>query len=220
MNDSSSSKYFHSKFLTNKNKSLPNIFYEKRGDITKKCAPAYSFGIARDDCITPFAKIQEKISPSVGSYNLRKLSGGMGGSSIKYSINKENISKNFNYLIKRSPGPGHYNINNNDTKNNGHIFLSNFANSPICNFGKYREIRGKDIIGHSDYFIRPDPTTYNVNSEISMFKKNGRYPLSTFKSNGGKSIDKCNYFSVNGYHRPTPGPGSYNHYSSFLGHKF
>lgn len=204
----------YTKYLT-KNNSISDLYLEKKGDITKYRSPAFSFGISRDDCVLPFFKIKEKISPCPGSYNLRKLCG-LGGGSIKYSINKEPISKHINNI--KALGPGSYNINNGDTKNNGKMILSTFTNSPICNFGKYREIRGKG--SHSDWFMRPDPTTYNVNSSISMFNFNGRYPLSTFKSTIGKSIDKCNSYSRNRYHKPSPGPGDYNHYSSFLGFKF
>ena len=124
-----------------KSNSVTSIYKENKGDITKYCPPAFSFGTSREECKIPFLDFKEKISPSPGSYNLRPLLG-LGGPSLKYSINKSTFLKNIH--LHRDPGPGHYNIDKCDSKNNGSIILSNFPNSPICNFGKYKE--KKEII--------------------------------------------------------------------------
>ena len=150
-----------------KSNSVSNIFQEKKGDITKYRPPAYSFGIAREECKMPFFDFKEKISPCPGSYNLRPLLG-LGGPSLKYSINKSTFVKNIN--SQKTPGPGHYNIDGCDSKYNGNIILSNFPNSPICNFSKYREKRDNNYWAHSEWNIKPEPSRYNVNSTISSWK--------------------------------------------------
>ena len=165
----------------------------------------------------PFLGFKEKISPSPGSYNLRPLLG-LGGPSLKYSINKKTFLKKFN--LRNSLGPGSYNIDKCDSKYNGNIFLSNFINSPICNFSKYKEKRDNDFSAHSEWNIKPDPSRYNVNSSITMFNGNGKFPISNFKSNISKSINRSNSLSKNGMKFISPGPGHYNHHSIFLGHKF
>lgn len=201
-----------------RNYSTSNMFQEIKGDITKHRPPAFSFGTAREDCKMPFFDFKEKISPSPGSYNLRPLCG-LGGPSLKYSINKSTYLKNMNIIKNIGPGPGHYNIDKLDSKNNGNIILSNYPNSPISNFSKYTEKRGKNIMAHSEWNIKPDPTRYNVNSTVSMFNGNGKFPLSVFKSNISKSINKSNSFSKNANVYISPGPGHYNHYSIFMGPK-
>ena len=193
-----------------------NIFQEIKGDITKYRPPAFSFGTSREECKMPFLGFKEKISPSPGSYNLRPLLG-LGGPSLKYSINKKTFLKKINL---RNLGPGSYNIDKCDSKYNGNIILSNFTNSPICNFSKYKEKRDNDFSAHSEWNIKPDPTRYNVSTSISMFNGNGKYPLSNFKSNISKSINRSNSLSKNGMKFISPGPGHYNHHSIFLGHKF
>ena len=200
-----------------KSNSVSNIFQEKKGDITKYRPPAYSFGIAREECKMPFFDFKEKISPCPGSYNLRPLLG-LGGPSLKYSINKSTFVKNIN--SQKTPGPGHYNIDGCDSKYNGNIILSNFPNSPICNFSKYREKRDNNYWAHSEWNIKPEPSRYNVNSTISMFSGTGKFPISNFKSNISKSINRSNSLSRVGMNYVSPGPGHYNHYSIFMGHKY
>ena len=200
-----------------KSNSVSNIFQEIKGDITKYRPPAFSFGTSREECKIPFLDFKERISPSPGSYNLRPLLG-LDGPSLKYSINKKTFLKNIN--CNKSPGPGHYNIDKCDSKNNGNIFLSNFTNSPICNFSKYKEKRDNNYFAHSEWNIKPDPTRYNVNSCITMFNGNGKFPISIFKSNISKSINRSNSLSRNGIKFISPGPGHYNHHSIFMGHKF
>lgn len=201
----------------NKNNSTANIYKEERGDITKFRAPAFSFGISREECKIPFFDLKEEIRPCPGNYNLRPLYG-LGGGSKKFSINKCIFRKYFHSY--NTPGPGKYNIDNNETKNNGNIILSNFKNSPICNFGKYRAKRDDNFGEHTDWNIKPGPAAYNLNSSVSMFTGTGKFPLSIFKSNLSKSINRCNSLSRIKFHYPSPGPGSYNHHSTFLGYKF
>ena len=200
-----------------KSNSVANIYRENKGDITKYRPPAFSFGTSREECKIPFLDFKEKISPSPGSYNLRPLLG-LGGPSLKYSINKSTFLKNIN--LHRDPGPGHYNIDKCDSKNNGSIILSNFTNSPICNFGKYKEKRDNNFWAHSEWNIKPDPARYNINSSVSMFNGTGKFPISTFKSNISKSINRSNSLSKIGIKFIYPGPGHYNHHSIFMGHKY
>ena len=202
-----------------KSNSVSSLYQEHKGDITKYRSPAFSFGISREECKLPFYGIKEKISPCPGSYNLRPLLG-LGGSSLKYSINKSTFSKNFNKLKYPQPGPGHYNIDKCDSKYNGNIILSNFPNSPICNFSKYKEKRDNNYGAKSEWNIKPEPPAYNVNSTISMFNGNGIFPLSNFRSNLGKSFNRSNSLSRNVFNFVSPGPGHYNHHSIFMGHKY
>ena len=200
-----------------KSNSVTSIYKENKGDITKYRPPAFSFGTSREECKIPFQDFKEKISPSPGSYNLRPLLG-LGGPSLKYSINKSTFLKNIH--LHRDPGPGHYNIDKCDSKNNGSIILSNFPNSPICNFGKYKEKRDNNFWAYSEWNIKPDPTRYNINSSVSMFNGTGKFPISTFKSNISKSINRSNSLSKIGIKFIYPGPGHYNHHSIFMGHKY
>jgi len=200
-----------------KSNSVANIYKENKGDITKYRPPAFSFGTSREECKIPFLDFKEKISPSPGSYNLRPLLG-LGGPSLKYSINKSTFLKNIK--LHRDPGPGHYNIDKCDSKNNGSIILSNFTNSPICNFSKYKEKRDNNFWAHSEWNIKPDPARYNINSSVSMFNGTGKIPISTFKSNISKSINRSNSLSKIGIKFIYPGPGHYNHHSIFMGHKY
>ena len=200
-----------------KSNSVTSIYKENKGDITKYRPPAFFFGTSREECKIPFQDFKEKISPSPGSYNLRPLLG-LGGPSLKYSINKSTFLKNIH--LHRDPGPGHYNIDKCDSKNNGSIILSNFPNSPICNFGKYKEKRDNNFWAHSEWNIKPDPARYNINSSVSMFNGTGKFPISTFKSNIRKSINRSNSLSKIGIKFIYPGPGHYNHHSIFMGHKY
>ena len=200
-----------------KSNSITNIFQENKGDITKYRPPAYSFGTSREECKIPFLGFREKISPSPGSYNLRPLLG-LGGPSLKYSINKNTFLKNVK--LHKDPGPGHYNIDKSDSKYNGSIILSNFPNSPICNFSKYKEKRDNNYTAHSEWNIKPEPSRYNLNNSLSMFNGTGKFPLSTFKSNISKSINKSNSLSRIGQKFSFPGPGHYNHHSIFMGHNY
>ena len=184
---------------------------EKKGDITKNSPPSYSFGLSREDCKFPILKFNEKISPSPCSYNLRPLEG-LGGSSLKYSINKDGLLKKFRKQV--DPGPGYYNLDKNDIKNNGKIILSNLENSKISNFSKYEERR--DNIGvNNEYKIKPDPSSYDITNSITMFSGTGRFPNSRFRSNIGKSINKFSGLSRGNLKFIYPGPGNYNHYSIF-----
>ena len=54
-----------------KSNSISNLFQENKGDITKRSSPAYSFGISREDCKFPMLRLNEKISPTPYSYNIR-----------------------------------------------------------------------------------------------------------------------------------------------------
>ena len=198
-------------FLSKKSNSLLNIFKENRGDITKHSPPAYSFGSSRDDCKFPFLQNNCVISPSPSSYNLIPLEG-LGGSSIKYSINKKKIFKSPNKFIE--PGPGYYNTDKCDMKNNGNIIMSSFENSRISNFWKYSE-RKDDNKFHSDWFMKPAPGSYNIVNKITMFNGSGKFPISNFRSNISKSIDKYRGLSRGRLKVIYPGPGYYNHYSIF-----
>lgn len=194
--------------------SLSNIYKENKGDITKYRPPAFSFGTSRNECKIPFLDFREKISPSPGSYNLRPLEG-LGGHSLKFSIHKKIILKKIK--IDKNPGPGHYNINHCDTKNNGNIILSNYPNSLISNFSKYKVLRDNNYMAHSEWNVRPEPASYNLNDSITMFKGTGKYPISIFRSNISTSFNKSNSLSKLGNKIITPGPGYYNHHSIFYG---
>ena len=193
-----------------KSNSLSYIFKENKGDITKFSSPAYSFGRSRDECKFPFLKTNEKISPSPCAYNIRPLEG-LGGSSLKFSFKKNYILKKYRKHI--DPGPGHYNLDKCDIKNNGNIVLSDITNSKISNFGKYEE--RKDKIGHTnEWNMKPDPGSYNIDNTLTMFSGTGKYLSSKFRSNISKSIDKFRLLSRK-IKFIYPGPGDYNHYSIF-----
>ena len=194
-----------------KSNSISNLFQENKGDITKRSSPAYSFGISREDCKFPMLRLNEKISPTPYSYNIRPLEG-LGGSSLKFRFNKESLQK----VIKKfvNPGPGQYNVDKCDIKNNGKIVLSDIKNSMISNFGKYEE-RKSNITNNSEWNMKPEPASYNINNTLSMFTGNGIYPLSKFRNNISKSFGKYRSLSKNKIKFIYPGPGEYNHYSLF-----
>jgi hypothetical protein len=197
-----------------KSNSLSNLFQEKKGDITKHKSPSYTFGLSRNECKFPFIRLNEKISPGPCSYNLRPLEG-LGGSSLKFSFNKHSFLKKFKQYI--TPGPGHYNLDKYDLKNNGNIIPSHLLNSKIVNFAKYEERKNNKGI-NSPENIRPDPGSYDINNTLTMFSGTGRYPISNFRSNISKTISKINVFSRNYNNFIYPGPGHYNHYSIFTSH--
>ena len=194
-----------------KSNSISNLFQENKGDITKRSSPAYSFGISREDCKFPMLRLNEKISPTPYSYNIRPLEG-LGGSSLKFRFNKESLQK----VIKKfvNPGPGQYNVDKCDIKNNGKIVLSDIKNSMISNFGKYEE-RKSNITNNSEWNMKPEPASYNINNTLTMFTGNGIYPLSKFRNNISKSFGKYRILSKNKIKFIYPGPGEYNHYSLF-----
>ena len=194
-----------------KSNSISNLFQENKGDITKRSSPAYSFGISREDCKFPMLRLNEKISPTPYSYNIRPLEG-LGGSSLKFRFNKESLQK----VIKKfvNPGPGQYNVDKCDIKNNGKIVLSDIKNSMISNFGKYEE-RKSNITNNSEWNMKPEPASYNINNTLTMFTGNGIYPLSKFRNNISKSFGKYRSLSKNKIKFIYPGPGEYNHYSLF-----
>ena len=194
-----------------KSNSISNLFLENKGDITKRSSPAYSFGISREDCKFPMLRLNEKISPTPYSYNIRPLEG-LGGSSLKFRFNKESLQK----VIKKfvNPGPGQYNVDKCDIKNNGKIVLSDIKNSMISNFGKYEE-RKSNITNNSEWNMKPEPASYNINNTLTMFTGNGIYPLSKFRNNISKSFGKYRILSKNKIKFIYPGPGEYNHYSLF-----
>ena len=212
-NKRDSQLYIHSNLPKKlfKSNSLSDLFKENKGDITKCSSPAYSFGLSREDCKFPMLRFNEKISPSPHSYNLRPLEG-LGGSSLKFRFNKvpsQKLLKKFVY-----PGPGHYNMDKCDVKNNGNIVLSDIRNSLISNFGKYEE-RKSNIRNNSEWNMKPEPASYNINNTLSMFTGNGIYPLSKFRSNISKSMGKYRGLSKSKIKFIFPGPGDYNHYSIF-----
>ena len=194
-----------------KSNSISNLFQENKGDITKRSSPAYSFGISREDCKFPMLRLNEKISPTPYSYNIRPLEG-LGGASLKFRFNKESLQK----VIKKfvNPGPGQYNVDKCDIKNNGKIVLSDIKNSMISNFGKYEE-RKSNITNNSEWNMKPEPASYNINNTLTMFTGNGIYPLSKFRNNISKSFGKYGGLSKNKIKFVYPGPGEYNHYSLF-----
>lgn len=201
--------------IMKKTNSLSYLFQEKKGDITRESSPHYSFGLSRDECKFPYLRLNEQISPSPFSYTLRPLEG-LGGSSIKYSFNKDTFLRKFKQYI--TPGPGQYNLDKYDLKNNGKIVPSHLVNSKIVNFSKYEE--RKDNIGvNNAENIRPAPGSYDINNTLTMFSGTGKYPLSTFRSNIAKTISKLNLFSRRNNNFIYPGPGHYNHYSMFTTHK-
>ena len=200
-----------------KNKKYKLFIEEVKGDITKNRAPAYTFGAPRNDVKLPFQDFPEPISPPPGSYNLRPLEG-FNFFSPKYSFPKKTTNK-YKYInTDIYPGPGHYHHNKCDLSNQGNYQLSTFNNSPASSFGKYKEKRDKDSY-HSDFFVKPEPGTYDTNNKLTMFSGNGKYALSTFSSKIGKSIPNSKLF-----YSPkigtSPGPGTYNHHSIFIGGRY
>ena len=210
-----------SKYNKNDKDNRFRIFIEEiKGDITKQRAPAYTFGLPRNEVKIPFYDFHELISPCPGSYNLRPLEG-FNSSSPKYSFPKKrtNIFKYANTDI--NPGPGHYQVDKCDLSNQGNYQLSTNTNSPASNFGSYKEEKFKDNnFSKCGYNIKAEPGSYNVNTQLTMFSGNGKYPVSTFSSNIGKTIPNTKCFHRNTRGRVIPGPGSYNHHSIFIGGRY
>ena len=75
-----------------KNKKFKIFIEEIKGDITKNRAPAYTFGLPRNEVKLPFQDFPEPITPSPGSYNLRPLEG-FNFFSPKYSFPKKTTNK-------------------------------------------------------------------------------------------------------------------------------
>ena len=196
------------------------IFIEEiKGDITKTRAPAYTFGSPRNEVKIPFYDFHELISPSPGSYNLRPLEG-FKSSSPKYSFQKKTTNKYKYAITDVSPGPGHYQLDKCDVSNQGNYHLSTYINSPSSNFGLYKEARDKDLAFKSRNNVNIGPGSYDTNRQLTMFSGNGKYPLSNFSSNNGKTISNTKCF----YRCPkpgfSPGPGTYNHHSIFIGGRY
>jgi hypothetical protein len=196
------------------------IFIEEiKGDITKSRAPAYTFGSPRNEVKVPFHDFHELISPSPGSYNLRPLEG-FNSSSPKYSFPKKRTNK-FKYIKNEiSPGPGHYQINKCDLSNQGNYQLSTYTNPPASNFGLYKEQRDKDIAFRSRNNINVGPGSYDVNNRLTMFSGNGKYTLSNFSNNNAKTISNQKLLYRYPKYGISPGPGSYNHHSIFIGGRY
>lgn len=189
---------------------------EVKGDISKHKSPAYSFGLARQDCKLPFIDLHEKIAPCPGSYNIRPEKG-ISPFSLKYSINKEKILR----AVKNNTGlgPGQYHHNKCDIVTHGKFPLSTYINTPISSFGTYKEIRMKGFESQGGFNVRPEPATYNINNSLSMFTGTGKYPISTFRSSRCKKI-KNNINISRNTKNIGPGPGTYNHHSLFLGSRY
>jgi len=201
-----------------KNKKFKIFIEEIKGDITKNRAPAYTFGLPRNEVKLPFQDFPEPITPSPGSYNLRPLEG-FNFFSPKYSFPKKTTNKYKYSITEIYPGPGHYHHNKCDLSNQGNYQLSTFCNSPSSNFGKYREIRDKDN-SHSDFNVRPEPASYDTNNKLTMFSGDGKYALSTFSSKIGKTIPNSKLFYKSDKIGYSPGPGTYNHHSIFIGGRY
>ena len=75
--------------------------------------------------------------------------------------------------------------------------MSIFTNLPFCNFNKYREKRDIKILLIQNGILSLNPSKYNINSTMSMFNGTGKYPLSIFKSNISKSINRFNNLTRN-----------------------
>ena len=203
-----------------RNKKFKIFIEEIKGDITKNRAPAYTFGSPRNEVKLHFQDFPEAISPSPGSYNLRPLEG-FNSFSPKYSFPKKTTNK-YKYSITEiipGPGPGHYDQSKCDLSNQGKYQLSTFINSPASNFGKYKEVRSRDNL-HSEFNIRPEPGSYDTNNKLTMFSGNGKYALSTFSSKIGKTIPNTKFFYQNYKLGHSPGPGTYNHHSIFIGGRY
>ena len=196
------------------------IFIEEvKGDITKTRAPAYTFGSPRNEVKLPFYDFHELISPSPGSYNLRPLEG-FNSSSPKYSFPKKTTNKYKYAITDASPGPGHYQLNKCDVSNQGNYHLSTYINSPSSNFGLYKEPRDKDLAFKSRNNVNIGPGSYDTNRQLTMFSGNGKYPLSNFSSNIGKTIPNTRCFYRCSRAGISPGPGTYNHHSIFIGGRY
>lgn len=207
----------------NNNKSYKNrkfkIFIEEiKGDITKNRAPAYTFGSPRNEVKLPFQDFPEPISPAPGSYNLRPLEG-FNSFSPKYSFPKTTTNKYKYIQTEIIPGPGYYHHNKCDLSNQGNYQLSTFSNSPVSSFGMYKEVRDRDN-SHSDFNVKPEPASYDTNNKLTMFSGNGKYALSTFSSKIGKKLPNTKFFNQNYKIGYSPGPGTYNHHSIFIGGRY
>lgn len=203
-----------------KNKKFKIFIEEIKGDITKNRAPAYTFGLPRNEVKLPFQDFPEPITPSPGSYNLRPLEG-FNFFSPKYSFPKKTTNK-YKYSfteINPAPGPGHYHHNKCDLSNQGNYQLSTFNNSPASSFGLYKEPRDRDNL-YSEFNIKPEPGSYDTNNKLTMFSGNGKYALSTFPSKIGKSIPNKKFFAKSDKLGYSPGPGTYNHHSIFIGGRY
>ena len=201
-----------------KNKKFKIFIEEIKGDITKNRAPAYTFGSPRNEVKLHNQDFPEPISPSPGSYNLRPLEG-FNFFSPKYSFPKKTTNKYKYSITSINPGPGYYDQSKCDLSNQGNYHLSTFTNSPASSFGKYKEVRSKDN-SHSDFNIRPDPGSYDTNNKLTMFSGTGKYALSTFKSKIAKTIPNTKIFYQNNKLGYSPGPGTYNHHSIFIGGRY
>ena len=201
-----------------KNKKFKIFIEEIKGDITKNRAPAYTFGSPRNEVKLPFQDFPEPISPSPGSYNLSPLDG-FNFFSPKYSFPKKTTNKYKYILTDIYPGPGHYHHDKCDVSNQGNYQLSTFNNSPASNFGKYKEARDKDY-SRGEYFVKPEPASYDTNNKLTMFSGNGKYPLSTFSSKIGKTMPNAKLFYKSDKIGYSPGPGTYNHHSIFIGGRY
>lgn len=207
------------KYKNDKDQRFKIFIEEIKGDVTKNRAPAYTFGSPRNEVKIPFYDFHELISPSPGSYNLRPLEG-FNSSSPKYSFPKKTTNKYKYAITEVSPGPGHYQIDKCDLSNQGNYQLSTYVNSPSSNFGLYKDPRDKDLAFKSRNNVNIGPGSYDTNRQLTMFSGNGKYALSNFSSNIGKTIPNSRCF----YRCPrvgnSPGPGTYNHHSIFFGGRY
>ena len=210
----------NSKYNKNDKEQKYKIFIEEiKGDITKTRSPAYTFGSPRNEVKLPFYDFHELISPSPGSYNLRPLEG-LGSSSPKYSFPKKYTNKYKYAITEVSPGPGHYQLSKCDLSNQGNYQLSTYINSPSSNFGLYKEPREKDLAFKSRNNVNIGPGSYDTNRQLTMFSGNGKYALSNFSSQIGKTIPNTKCFYRCSRVGVSPGPGTYNHHSIFIGGRY
>ena len=199
--------------------SYQTFIEEIKGDVSKNRAPAYTFGLPRNECKVPFFEFNEKISPCPGSYNLRPLEGFGNSSSPKYSFNKKTTNK-YKRITTDVPGPGQYHNNQCDIIKHGKYPLSTYVNTPVSGFGFYKEQRGKEFTSRYGFNIKAEPASYNTNTQVTMFNGTGKYPVSTFNSNISKSIANSKYYSRMPRGGVSPGPGAYNHHSIFIGGRY
>ena len=197
-----------------KDKKFQIFIEEIKGNPTQKRAPAYTFGAPRSDVKIPFYDFHEKISPPVGSYNLRPLEG------LNYSVPKNiclrgNKNPHIFKTLETNIGPGFYHHNKCDINNQGNYYLSNYSNTPTSNFGKLKEERGKDLSFLYKNNIITGPGRYNVNN----YSRNEDYPLGTFCHSISKILPKIKFFA-NIPKKNKIGPGQYNHYSIFIGGRY